>query len=87
MRRRNVVITVILVAGLATTFWLFDLPQVADTAISTSPQSIERGRYLVDAGGCVSCHEGVEDSNSLSGGLSLESYFGTCYVPIIPPSV
>jgi mono/diheme cytochrome c family protein len=67
--------------------WLFEVPQVADVAIPDSEGSIERGRYLVDAGGCVSCHESSEHPQSLSGGMALESEFGTFYVPNITPDI
>ncbi len=66
-------------------FWLFAVPSAPDLAIPDSADSIDRGRYLVDAGGCVSCHEGTEHPQSLSGGLALESEFGTFYVPNITP--
>lgn len=66
-------------------FWLFAVPSAPDLAIPDSADSIERGRYLVDAGGCVSCHAGTEDPGSLSGGLALESEFGTFFVPNITP--
>lgn len=47
---------------------------------------IERGKYLVYAGGCISCHtEDTKDAIPLSGGLALESPFGTFYVPNITP--
>jgi mono/diheme cytochrome c family protein len=67
--------------------WLFAVPQVAHVAVPESEDSIERGRYLVDAGGCVSCHEGRDYPQSLSGGLALESEFGTFYVPNITPDI
>ncbi len=47
---------------------------------------IERGRYLVYAGGCISCHtEEAKSAIPLSGGLALDSPFGTFYVPNITP--
>lgn len=83
--KRTVVATALLVTTVVLSYWLFALPYVADVAIPDSAQAIERGRYLVDAGGCVSCHEGTEGAQSLSGGLALESEFGTFYVPNITP--
>jgi mono/diheme cytochrome c family protein len=49
---------------------------------------VERGEYLVDAGGCISCH--TEDSDAavpLAGGLAMESPFGTFFSPNITPDV
>jgi mono/diheme cytochrome c family protein len=64
--------------------WLFMPPRVPEIAIPSSPEAIERGQYLIHAGGCISCHIG-NDSRSLSGGVSLESEFGTFHVPNITP--
>lgn len=66
-------------------YWLFAVPSVADIDIPDSTGAIERGRYLAGAGGCISCHEGTEHPQSMSGGLALESDFGTFYVPNITP--
>jgi mono/diheme cytochrome c family protein len=61
-------------------FSLATLPSLADEAL------VERGKYLVTAGGCVTCHtaEG-EDAVPFAGGLALESPFGTFYSPNITP--
>jgi len=64
--------------------WLFIPPTVPEVAIPSSAEAIERGQYLIHAGGCISCHIG-NDSRSLSGGVALESEFGTFYVPNITP--
>jgi mono/diheme cytochrome c family protein len=47
---------------------------------------VERGKYLIHAGGCVTCHtaEG-DDAVPFAGGRALESQFGTFYVPNITP--
>ena len=76
-----------LILSIALLYWLFALPQVAIKAIPESEDSIIRGGYLVDAGGCVGCHEGIDHLSSLSGGLALESEFGTFYVPNITPDI
>lgn len=49
---------------------------------------IERGRYLVTAAGCITCHtaEG-DDAAPFAGGRALESPFGTFYSPNITPDV
>lgn len=82
---KKAVIIALAVTIVAVLYWLFATPQVADLTIPNSPASIERGRYLVAAGGCVSCHEGTEHPQSLSGGLALESEFGTFFVSNITP--
>lgn len=82
---RGAIATAIAIATVVLLYGLFAIPNVAVVAIPQSPESIERGRYLVDAGGCVSCHDGTEHPESLSGGLALESAFGTFYVSNITP--
>jgi mono/diheme cytochrome c family protein len=47
---------------------------------------VERGQYLVYAGGCISCHtEDSDDAEPLAGGRAMESPFGTFYSPNITP--
>ncbi|MEZ5552401.1 MAG: cytochrome c [Pseudomonadales bacterium] len=70
---------------LAALWCLFAAPEVGNPEVPDSPAAVERGRYLVAAGGCVSCHEGTAHADSLSGGLALESDFGTFYAPNITP--
>ena len=65
-------------------YWLFATPRVDDLVLNMDAASIERGSYLVNAGGCISCHEGVLE-DGLSGGMALESEFGTFYAPNITP--
>jgi|TARA_B100000315_G_scaffold251046_2_gene285031 mono/diheme cytochrome c family protein len=66
-------------------WWFFAIPDVSDVAIPQADESIERGHYLVDAAGCVSCHEGIEHPGTLSGGLALTTEFGTFFVSNITP--
>ncbi len=50
------------------------------------PDAVERGRYLVAAGGCVTCHTADQpDATPLSGGRALETPFGTFYSPNLTP--
>ena len=63
---------------------LFWLPSVSSAPLDSSEASIQRGAYLVNAGGCISCHEG-QAAEGLSGGMALESDFGTFYAPNITP--
>lgn len=68
--------------------WLFATPSVsADAEFSRTTEAIERGAYLVTAGGCISCHRGEVEGNTetLSGGLGLETPFGIFYAPNITP--
>lgn len=47
---------------------------------------VERGEYLVHAGGCITCHtEDSDDAIPLAGGRALESPYGTFYSPNITP--
>lgn len=69
-------------------FWLLLPPRVDDSArVRSDSESIARGEYLVVAGGCISCHRGGEDETALSGGLALETDFGTFYAPNITPDL
>lgn len=56
-------------------------------APSTPPVSpdVDRGAYLVQAAGCISCHVGEGAGRALSGGRELHSPFGTFVVPNITP--
>ena len=54
----------------------------------TEDSAIERGRYLIHAGGCISCHTAdEEDAPPLAGGHALETPFGTFFAPNITPDV
>ena len=76
---RYAVLTLLVGIGISV-YSLFSTPEIGDFSFSNEPEAIERGKYLVSAGGCVSCHAG-----SLSGGHGLVSEFGTFYVPNITP--
>ena len=67
---------------------LFLPPSVSvSTQLSESEKTIERGKYLVIAGGCISCHRGENEEESFAGGLALVSDFGTFYAPNITPDM
>lgn len=72
----------IAIAGVAVAT-LMRTPPVTGATIPVDEDTIERGRYLVHAGGCISCHE--DDNGSLSGGMAIESPFGTFYASNITP--
>ena len=76
------ILTILLLLG-GMAWWVFSKPEVASLELPTSEEAVARGEYLVAAGGCISCHEGEGDA--LSGGLALESDFGTFYAPNITP--
>ena len=53
---------------------------------AAAESEIERGEYLVYAGGCIDCHtEDVDDAVPLAGGRKLETPFGVFYSPNITP--
>lgn len=59
---------------------------LAAVAALAEDDLLERGKYLLYAGGCISCH--TEDSDAalpLAGGRALESPFGTFFSPNITP--
>lgn len=66
-------------AGYLVTLLALPLVAPADTPV-------ERGEYLVYAGGCITCHtEDRDAAERLAGGRALESPFGTFYSPNITP--
>jgi mono/diheme cytochrome c family protein len=67
--------------GLAT---VMPLRVPAPSASATSPD-VDRGAYLVQAAGCISCHIDEDAAPALSGGRELQSPFGTFVVPNITP--
>jgi len=87
------ILTFCVAVVLAIAYFLFTPPSVDNNAvISSGDDAITRGAYLVNAGGCVSCHLAVEGDGStnpaiLSGGHALVTDFGTFYVPNITPDV
>lgn len=84
MTKRISIGLVVVALALVILIWLFWLPSVSSQPIDSSEASIQRGAYLINAGGCISCHEG-QDSEGLSGGMALASEFGTFYAPNITP--
>lgn len=74
----------VLALALVVWIWLFWMPSVPAKPLDGSDASVQRGAYLVNAGGCISCHEG-QQTQGLSGGMALASEFGTFYAPNITP--
>ncbi|MEX2131133.1 MAG: cytochrome c [Pseudohongiellaceae bacterium] len=60
-------------------------PRLGELFISSRADDIERGAYLVQAAGCISCHISQDQPPALSGGQALDSPFGTFFVPNITP--
>jgi mono/diheme cytochrome c family protein len=88
MKTRNWVLAALTLVFISLSVWLFAPPDIAtDAQLSRSPAALERGAYLVTAGGCISCHRGTQDTDSMSGGLELETEFGTFYAANITPDV
>ncbi|MEQ8952771.1 MAG: cytochrome c, partial [Gammaproteobacteria bacterium] len=86
MKPRWIALALTLLLLLGTGLWLFAVPSVsAGNEIPTSEQAIARGQYLFTAGGCISCHRDEENPEIASGGLGIESPFGTFYAPNITP--
>jgi len=63
------------------------LAGVLSTGVSFAEQTpIQRGEYLLNAGGCISCHtEDQDGAISLTGGRAIKTPFGTFYSPNITP--
>jgi mono/diheme cytochrome c family protein len=62
-------------------------PAAWAAANPASEDPLQRGEYLLYAGGCISCHT-VKDSGEqgfLAGGVALATPFGTFYTPNITP--
>ena len=58
----------------------------APFASASQESAVERGKYLIHAGGCITCHtKDDKDAVPLAGGRALESPFGTFYSPNITP--
>jgi len=60
----------------------FTLPVVFAVSAEETDQRLARGEYVFNMGGCASCHS-VEDGEPLTGGLPMETPFGTFYTPNI----
>jgi mono/diheme cytochrome c family protein len=84
---KSVVLVALIALVGAFAFLLFRLPFVGSYQFSEDTAALQRGGYLVTAGGCVSCHINPDQGNSLSGGMALESDFGVFRVPNITPDI
>lgn len=82
----RVVLIGLVVAGFAVLGWLvlWPVPTLTLDAVAREDVTVERGEYLVRAGGCISCHSAGE-GKPFAGGVALESPFGTFHAPNITP--
>lgn len=56
------------------------------TVYAQDDEQIARGKYLLHAGGCITCHtEDRDGAEPMAGGRMLESPYGTFYSPNITP--
>lgn len=59
---------------------------LAPVAVRADDAVIERGRYLIAAGGCNACHTDTKSKGEpLAGGPAIKTPFGTFYGPNITP--
>jgi mono/diheme cytochrome c family protein len=59
---------------------------LATASLCAQETQLERGQYLLYAGGCITCHtEDGDDAIPLAGGRAMESPFGIFYSPNITP--
>ena len=89
MRRTIAVLAGLAVLGAAGFWWLTRPARVSAAALPAHQADAEAGRLVFAAGGCTSCHAapGAEGDARLvlSGGLHLDSDFGTFLAPNISP--
>src|SRR6185312_1790314 len=83
-RRNNIMRAIKLAFGLAGLLGLSLAVAVPARAQGTTYSTIERGRYLVNAGDCASCHT-AEGGKPYAGGLAVPTPFGTIYSTNITP--
>jgi mono/diheme cytochrome c family protein len=65
-------------------WWRVAVAWLACIVPAAAQDAVQRGEYLVHAGGCVSCHT-VPGGAPFAGGRALATPFGTFYTPNITP--
>ena len=81
---------VTLFAAAVATVWMLNVrgeapvASVAPVTVQASPAQVERGKYLAQAGNCMSCHT-VRGSPAYAGGRGIDTPFGTVYAPNLTP--
>ncbi len=81
MKNRNIALLVVAVILIGALYWVFGLPSVGNPTIATDADSIARGAYAYNAGGCGSCHE-PEGSDLPSGGYTIENHMEVVGIPM-----
>ncbi len=76
--------TVSIIPGLARGLILLWVMVASAVPVARGASLLERGEYLVRAGGCTNCHTD-EQGAFLAGGRALNTPFGTFYAPNITP--
>jgi mono/diheme cytochrome c family protein len=85
-KKRNRLLAAIVALALAALGLAIVMPlRVPAPSTSAASPDVERGAYLVQAAGCISCHIDEDAAPALSGGQELPSPFGTFVVPNITP--
>lgn len=79
-------VLVAIVCGTAFVVWLETEPQSSpgESEVATDADSVNRGKYLADAGNCISCHT-TKEGEPFAGGVPFETPFGTIYSTNITP--
>jgi mono/diheme cytochrome c family protein len=88
--RKFILLAIVLAAVGGGVFWFLTIPTtIAASELPEHEPDLANGAYIFAAGGCSSCHAAPgakgEDKLVLSGGLALETPFGTFNVPNISP--
>lgn len=84
--KRNRLVAAIVALAVGTLGLAIVMPlRVPAPSTSETAPDVERGAYLVQAAGCISCHIDEDAAPALSGGQQLHSPFGTFAVPNITP--
>ena len=52
-------------------------------AFANYKPDLKNGEYMMNAAGCAACHASTEDAKLLSGGLKMDTFIGTFFVPNI----
>lgn len=76
--------TVVVIPGLAAGLILLCVLAASLVPVARGASLLERGEYLVHAGGCTNCHT-ADQGDFLAGGHALHTAFGTFYAPNITP--
>lgn len=86
MRRTRLVFRFITLIGLSVLMTACSRPEATPTGSTQTANAseIENGRYLVNAGDCISCHTNT-GGKPFAGGLAVHTPFGIVYSPNITP--